>query len=135
MTQTVSPALQLRPEDDVAVLRRALVAGNSLGDGFGSVELRSNVPAGHKVALRRIAAGAPIRKYGQIIGFARAEIEPGDHVHLHNLLIRDYSRSYEFATDLRPLSPVPAGGERTFLGFNRANGRAGTRNYIAVISS
>jgi altronate dehydratase len=122
-------ALRLHPSDDVAVARRFVRKGEPLG-GF---EARRDIPQGHKVALRAVAEGRPVRKYGQIIGFATAAIEPGDHVHVHNLGVRDFGRDYEFGTDVRSF-PKPA-EERSFPGYLRPDGRVGTRNYVAVVSS
>lgn len=49
------------------------------------VTVQSNVPFGHKVALTDIAAGTPVRKYGEVIGLASANIRAGEHVHTHNV--------------------------------------------------
>lgn len=128
-------ALCLRAEDDVAVVKRALSPGAELTNGTHCITLANAVPAGHKFALRSIKEGAPLRKYGQIIGFASAEISAGQHVHSHNLVMRDFGRAYEFGTDIRPVDFYPPEQMRTFGGYLRPDGRVGTRNYIAVISS
>ncbi len=122
-------ALVLREGDDVAVARRPVRAGTAAA----GVTARGDIPAGHKIALRPVAAGAPVRKYGQVIGFAASPIEPGDHVHVHNLESRDFARKGEIGTEAPPLAPVPA--PRAFQGYLRPDGRVGTRNYVAVISS
>jgi altronate hydrolase len=93
------------------------------------------IPSGHKIALRAIAAGEPLRRYGQIIGFATQPIAPGDQVHSHNLAIGDFARDYRFCSDVQPVEYVPEAERRTFMGYPRADGRVGTRNYIAVLSS
>jgi altronate dehydratase len=124
--------LRLHPDDDVAVAVRPLPAGGSVGAG---VAAKADVPQGHKVALRAVASGAPVRKYGQIIGFAAGPIAAGEHVHVHNLRMGDFERSAGAAADLRAFEPVPAAERRTFQGYRRADGRAGTRNYVAVIST
>ncbi|MFM1768149.1 MAG: hypothetical protein RJA22_678 [Verrucomicrobiota bacterium] len=93
------------------------------------------IPAGHKIAVTALATGEPVRKYGQIIGFASGAIRPGDHVHTHNLAMGEFGRDYAFCTEARPLPPPPPGPPRTFAGYERPGGRAGTRNYLAVISS
>ena len=128
-------ALRLRPDDDVAVAKSPLTAGCEIADGPQVLCLNQDIGRGHKFAVRPLADGSIIRKYGQTIGFARGAIRPGDHVHLHNLAVRDFARDYEFGTNVRPLPPLPAGSERTFPGFLRPGGRVGTRNYVAVISS
>src|SRR3954469_12649058 len=97
--------LLLNPGDDVAVVLRE----------------RPGVPRGHKVAVRDIASGAPIRKYGQVIGVATAPIAQGDHVHTHNLGMGPHDREYAFGTDVRPVEPPPE--PAYFQGIVRADGR------------
>jgi altronate dehydratase len=128
-------ALRLRDDDDVALIKRPVKAGVELiGDAI-RLTTRRDLPAGHKMALREIGEGAPVKKYGQIIGFATGNILPGDHVHTHNLAMKDFHREYEFCVDARPVDYYPPGQMRCFQGYNRPGGRIGTRNYIAVISS
>lgn len=128
-------ALRLAVDDDVAVAKAPLKAGARLADSGGVIEIKADIGRGHKVAVRSLRDGEPVRKYGQIIGFARGDISPGDHVHLHNVSAHDFTRDHQFGTAVRPLPPLPAGGGRTFQGFPRPGGRAGARNYLAVISS
>lgn len=78
--------LRLKDDDDVAVALRALAPGATVAFADGSrVDVLAAIPAGHKIALRPVAPGAPIRKYGQTIGRASASIAPGEHVHVHNV--------------------------------------------------
>ncbi len=128
-------AVRLREEDDVAVLKRPVKAGVELIDGTEALITRRDIPAGHKIAVREIADGGAVRKYGQIIGFAQGRILPGDHVHMHNLVMRDFDRDYAFASEARAVDYYPAAKMRQFQGFSRPGGKAGTRNYVAVISS
>ena len=127
--------LRLHPEDNVGVLKRTAKAGAELHDNAGVLTLPRTVPGGHKVAIRAIEEGAPVRKYGQIIGFAKTGIARGDHVHTHNVLVKDFGRDYEFCVDARPVTLFPADQARYFQAYTRPNGRVGTRNYLAVISS
>lgn len=123
--------IRLDPDDNVVTATRALEAGQT-------VERTSTtglVPSGHKVATQSIKAGEQVRKYAQLIGFASQDIAPGDHVHTHNVAFRNTDTAYEFSTDMRPVAPVPEGDRDTFMGFRRENGRIGTRNYIAVVTS
>jgi len=127
-------AIVLRPEDDVAIAKKELPAGTILEDGPVRIEVRQDVKPGHKVARRRVSTAAPVRRYGQVIGFATQDIEAGDHVHTHNLGIGALQREYEFCTDVRPVEHYPAAAMRYFDGFKREDGRVGTRNYVAIIS-
>ncbi|MBM7066836.1 UxaA family hydrolase [Actibacterium sp. 188UL27-1] len=118
----------LDPADDVVTATRSLEAGTAV-EGTQTTTL---IPSGHKIAVRDIAIGDPIRKYAQVIGYASAAIQAGDHVHTQNVDFRATEADYEFGTDLRPVTP--ASGD-TFLGYRRDSGRVGTRNYIAIVTS
>lgn len=127
--------LRLRPDDDVAVATRDLQSGTVLRDGAGaSLEVTQSVPRGHKLAVRAVAVGQPVRKYGQVIGRATVPIAVGDHVHTHNLGMDDVAHDYEFGT-ARVRPPVPEGPRPTFRGYRRSDGRVGTRNYVAILTS
>jgi len=128
-------ALRLHPDDDVAIARVDLEPGAALAGFPADLVIQQPIPAGHKVALREIAAGQPVRRYGQIIGLAGQTILPGEWVHTHNLGVAGLDRDPAFGTDARPVRCVPEAERRTFLGYKRPDGRAGTRNYIAVLST
>src|SRR5262245_61965746 len=125
----------LRPEDDVAVAKAELAAGTILEDGPTRIEVRQDIKPGHKVARRAVATGSPVRRYGQVIGFATRDIAIGDHVHTQNLGIGELGREYEFCTDVRPVDYYPAGQMRYFDGYRREDGRVGTRNYVAIVAT
>ncbi|MBM3215348.1 altronate dehydratase [Candidatus Poribacteria bacterium] len=128
-------ALLLRLGDDVAVAREDLSAISLATPEGSEIDVRGSIPSGHKVALRNIVAGSPICKYGQTIGFAKSDIEAGSHVHVHNVGVRDFERDYNFGAEAKPVEPYAADRMRTFMGYERPDGRVGTRNYIAVIST
>lgn len=137
MTSTVrtstSPFLRLHELDNVVVARRSVSAGGEWSGDGRSVAARVPIEMGHKMAITPISAGEPLRKFGQPIGFATQQISPGDWVHLHNVGLGELHHEYEFSTDLR--EPVAPRETRTFQGYRRADGRAATRNYIAIIST
>jgi altronate hydrolase len=129
-------AVLLRPDDDVAIAKHALLPATRVRlPGGGTIQIRQPVPAAHKLALRDVEEGAPVRRYGQIIGFATRAIPAGSHVHTQNLAVADFERDYAYCTEYRPVEPVPAAERRTFRGFRRADGRVGTRNFVAVLAS
>ncbi|MFL5800374.1 MAG: UxaA family hydrolase [Roseiflexaceae bacterium] len=130
-----TPALRLHPEDDIAVALVPLAAGRQIRLDGQSLRLATAVNPGHKVALRAVAPGQPLRRYGQVIGFATRPIAPGDHVHTHNLAVGDMRLDYQFSTDVREVPYAPPAERRTFMGYRRPSGRAGTRNTIAIIST
>nr|WP_294692509.1 altronate dehydratase family protein [uncultured Friedmanniella sp.] len=129
-------ALHLADRDEVAVALRPLDRGTALSlDGSSAVVvLRSDIPQSHKFALTALPAGAQVHKYGHAIGRTTAAVVAGDHVHSHNLGMDDSGRHSELGTAhtelARPTGPTP-----TFLGYPRADGRAGTRNYLGILTS
>jgi len=126
-------AVLLHPDDNVAIARRSIPPGTSLVDGDQQWLIRQEIPSGHKLARAILSAGQPVLRYGQVIGFASRDIQPGDWVHSHNLGVGDMQR--QFDVQVVPQPPPSPSPTRTFLGFRRADGRVGTRNYIAVIST
>ncbi|BFG78938.1 altronate dehydratase family protein [Paraburkholderia terrae] len=132
MMSQATLAIKLHDIDDVLIARGALTAGTILAD-FDNLVASADIPAAHKIACRDVAQGAPVRRYGQIIGFATQPIRAGDHVHVHNVSMGDFARDYAFGEDMKQVdaATVPL----TFNGFRRADGRVATRNYIGVVST
>jgi altronate hydrolase len=128
-------AIVLHPEDDVAIAKASIPAGTVLVDGSERITVPADVRPGHKVARRGRDRGETVRRYGQVIGFATQPIGPGEHVHTHNLAVGELRQDYEVGTDVRPVDYYPPDRIRLFDGFQRADGRVGTRNYVAVIST
>jgi altronate hydrolase len=123
--------IRIHPADDVVIARQQLVGGTRLEElGITVVGL---VPPGHKIAVRPIAQGAPVRRYNQIIGTAKQPIAAGQHVHTHNLEFSSFARDYAPTTGTHPTQFVDA--PATFMGIKRADGRVATRNYIGVLTS
>jgi altronate hydrolase len=128
-----SPVIALHPDDNIVVAARNVPAGCAVAVNGQSVTAREGVELGHKLATRLIPRGAPVKKFGQTIGFASCDIVPGSWVHTHNVEVGPLSLDYAYASEIPP-EPRPITG-RTFPGYRRHDGRAGTRNYIAVIST
>ena len=129
-------AVLLHSEDAVAIAKQPLLPRTILRTATGEVRVAQMIPPGHKVALRLVAEGGEVRRYGQIIGYATREIVPGQHVHSHNLSVGEgLELDYAHASEHRPVELVPEAERRTFLGFRRPDGRVGTRNFVAVLAS
>lgn len=129
-------AIRLHPDDNVAIVRRMLLHGMTLRlEDDTLLTIQDTIPPGHKLALRGVAVGEALRRYGQFIGAATKPIQPGSHVHAHNLSVAAYAKDYAIGVDVKPVAFVPTEQRRTFMGYLRADGRVGTRNTIAVISS
>jgi altronate hydrolase len=127
-----APLLRLSPADQVAVALSAIASGTPLGP-FSSAAAANDIPAGHKVALASIAEGAEVFRLGQPIGLAARAIAAGEHVHIHNLSYPG-SLADPKITVARRANPMQK-EVPTFLGFRRADGRVGTRNYIGVLTT
>ena len=125
------PYVTLDDADNVGVAIRRI----NTGEEIGGLTAKTDIPKGHKIALSGIADGTPLIKYAQTIGYATEQIEPGDHVHVHNTGFRNTEHNYDFCSDIRPLDPVTEPDAATFQGYRRANGKVGTRNYIGVLTS
>jgi altronate hydrolase len=125
---TMPATLRARDNDTAATALRALSIGEAVE---GSVTVREPIAAGHKVALRDIAAGEAVIKLGQSIGRASADIAAGAHVHVHNVAFAGGADPAVAATRLTDPARRPA----SFSGIVRADGRVATRNYIGVLTS
>jgi altronate hydrolase len=132
-TATVNnaPTIRIHPADNVVIARRQLLGGTRLEDE--GVTVIGLIPPGHKVAVQAIAAGAPVRRYNQIIGSAKQAIAAGQHVHSHNLEFSSFARDYQASLGAQPTAFVDT--PATFQGYVRADGRVATRNYIGVLTS
>ena len=126
--------IRLHEDDNIAIARAQLATRQHLKVNGLEITVKDPVPAGHKVALKSISEGEQVLRYGQMIGLASTNIEAGQHVHIHNLAFEEHSSEYVFpekdAALPPPLEPVP-----TFMGYQRSDGRVGTRNYIAVVAA
>ncbi|WP_165073965.1 UxaA family hydrolase [Paludisphaera rhizosphaerae] len=133
-TATTMPrAVLLRRDDDVAVASAPIPAGAEIKVEGVALTALDPIGLGHKIAVHDLQKGSPVRKYGQVIGFASERIAAGSCVHVHNLRAELFERDYAFAQERsteHPLDPA-----RTFRGYLRPDGRVGTRNYIAVVST
>ncbi len=131
MLQAADLTIRLHPDDDVVIARVEIPAGTLLAKE--KVHATARIPAGHKVAVRAVASGHPVRRYNQIIGFATSDIPAGEHVHVHNLAMGAFDRDYAFCEGVKPtdFAREPA----TFMGIRRADGRVATRNYIGILTS
>ncbi len=123
--------LKLHDRDNVVIALRDLPAGTRIQRG--SVTLSTAVPTGHKISISALQPGAPVLKYGQIIGQASMGIAPGDHVHSHNLGMGDHKQDYGFASAVA--AHPKAQQTAHFQGYQRPDEQVGTRNYLGILTS
>ena len=123
--------LRLHASDNVVVSTRIV----DKAEHWDGVAATARIMRGHKMAAQAIPKGEPIRKFGQIIGFAKTDIAAGDWVHEHNVEMGALSHDYAFAEAAKPVAILPEDQRATFQGFRRKNGKVGTRNYIGIMTS
>tara|TARA_B110000879_G_C11180279_1_gene517931 strand:- start:2643 stop:4148 length:1506 start_codon:yes stop_codon:yes gene_type:complete len=123
--------LTLHPQDNVAVALADISAGET--DNIAGVKALQAVKQGHKIAVKPIAAGQNVLRYGQTIGQATADIAAGEHVHVQNLGMGEHTSDYAHATEAKLLLALP--DMRTFNGYHRADRSVGTRNYLGILTS
>ena len=124
-------AVRIATQDNVAVALTKIEKGECLQVGNVEVTACEEIPQGHKIALRDIAAAENIIKYGYPIGHATCAIRSGCWVHTHNLQTNLKGEvEYVYEPQVRDLNPQPA---QTFTGYLRKDGRAGIRNEIWII--
>lgn len=114
-------------KDNVGIALAALDAGETPAD----VTLSAPIAAGHKFALAPLTKGCRVIKLGHAIGIASTDIAAGDHVHTHNLAFAGHADRSNMGTEL----VQPAAHDAVFKGFRRTDGRVGTRNAIAILTS
>lgn len=119
-----SPLLRLHGTDNVVVATRIIEKGETLE----GITAQAKIMRGHKMASVKIANGEPIRKFGQIIGFAKSDIAPGEWVHEHNVIMGELAHDYAFAQAAKTEEVLPENQRATFQGYRRKNGKVGTRN-------
>lgn len=105
-------ALLLDSADNCVVAIEPVMAGDEVIFEGGSLTAQSSIALGHKLAIRPVAAGAKVTKYGASIGSARVAIAKGEHIHSHNLA-SDYIVGFHFEAagaatqETPPLLPLP----------------------------
>ena len=119
--------IHIHPEDNVAVALHPIAAGTQ----FMGVSAKTDIPQGHKMALKALAENDQVMKYGFSIGHAIASVEPGEWIHTHNMKT-NLSGEIEYTYTPKIQHPAPQ-QPATFRGFRRKDGKVGIRNEIWII--
>jgi altronate hydrolase len=127
------PVLLLNPADPLVVATRDLAVGEALG--LGDITPSEPIGRGHKLAIKPIESGAPVRKLGQVIGIATKEIAPGQHIHVHNVEFRPSTADHAIGAHRSNMTVLPEDQAATFQGIVRPDGSVATRNYIGVLTT
>ncbi|HYL75831.1 MAG TPA: galactarate dehydratase [Bryobacteraceae bacterium] len=126
--------IKTHPSDNVAIIVNpdGLAAATQFGDGL---TLKESIPQAHKVALRDLQGGDPVRRYGQIIGFATRPIAVGSWVHEDAIELPRPPALGELPLATDPPAPQPALTGYTFEGFRNADGSVGTKNILGITTT
>ena len=103
---SIPRALRLNADDNVVIAVDEIKQGDAPANAPMAAQ---RVPRGHKMATVKIETGEPIRKFGQIIGFASEPIAPGHWVHTNNCVMHDFARDYHFSEGARNEEILPVG--------------------------
>ena len=128
-----SNAILLNDKDNIIIALDNMKA-NTFLEGF-DITLDTPILSGQKIAKVDIVKDQPIYKYGTIIGFADTDLSKGQVLTNSNVVFKEFGREHEYCSKYLPTRFVNSSSERTFSGFKRTDGRVGTRNFIAVIST
>jgi altronate hydrolase len=132
MTES-TPSIRLHTDDNVVIARKDIPAGAPVSSG--ELKTLDKIGSGHKIAVKPIGKDEAIRRYGQIIGFANQPIAAGAHIHTHNCVMADFARDYAPSSETKPTAYFNDPERANFKGYRRKNGKSGTRNYLAVLTS
>ncbi len=123
--------LKINQQDNVVVALQALKAGETIQVEGQTIPVLTDITAGHKIAVKAIAQGEQIIKYGFPIGTAAVNISAGEWVHTHNTKTRlGDLLEYTYEPDLKPLTSVKP---KTFQGYRRKDGKVGIRNEVWIV--
>lgn len=123
--------LKLNPADNVVVAVEPL----GLGARVDGIDVLDSILPGHKIAVKSIAVGERVIKYGQVIGYASEAIGVGRHVHTHNLEFRKSRPEHHVGDGIKTIDYLADADKKLFEGYDRGNGQFGTRNFIAILTS
>ena len=126
-------AIILNQEDNIIIA----IGNMNAGQYLKTFDLTIDAPilSGQKIAKVDIAQNDAIYKYGTIIGFADSNIFKGQVLTNANVVFKEFSRDHDYCSKYQPTRFVNSSSERTFMGYKRVDGRVGTRNFIAVVST
>lgn len=123
--------LVIHPSDNVGVALHPIAKGETVEAHGVSITAAEEITAGHKMAIKPIAKGEDVVKYGYPIGFAQADIAPGQWVHTQNIKTKLNDKlTYSYQPNAKPAKPQTP---KTFEGYVREDGRVGVRNEIWII--
>ena len=124
--------IRINPLDNVIIALKDFSKGEYIDVDGSKIEIRNDVPRGHKIAVAEICDGGDIIKYGAPIGHATTAILPGDNVHIQNTKTNlSGTICYKFS---QRLNELPYQNQSlTYKGYKRKNGDVGIRNELWIV--
>lgn len=134
-TSLTDKTIIIHPNDNVCVAKATIGKDTLLQSNGTSLLVTQTVNPGHKIALRGIASGETVLRYGEVIGVATSAIPEGSTVHNHNMIPDKRGRQKTTQIDPKPIQLLPPSKVPNFQGYQREWGGVGTRNYVVVLST
>ena len=126
-------ALCLNDNDNILITLKNMNSGIVLNK-FG-IKTDSPALSGQKIAKIDIRKDDPIFKYGTVIGFADSNLKKGQVLTNKNVLFKEFNREHNYCSKYKPTNYIENNLQKSFMGYKRQDGRVGTRNYIAIVST
>ena len=126
-------ALCLNHNDNILITLKNINSGVVLNK-FG-IKTDSPALSGQKIAKIDIKKDTPILKYGTVIGFADSNLKKGQVLTNKNVLFKEFNREHNYCSKYKPTNYIENNLQKSFMGYKRQDGRVGTRNYIAIVST
>ena len=126
-------ALCLHDNDNILITLKNLNSGMVLNE-YG-ITMDAPALSGQKIARFDIEKDDPIIKYGTVIGFADSNIKKGQVLTNKNVLFKEFNREHNYCSKYKPTNYIENNLQKSFMGYKRQDGRVGTRNYIAIVST
>ncbi len=126
--------VKIREEDNVVIAVKDIPAGTQVMEGLTA---NQDIPQAHKIALCHIPAGGEIIRYGVVLGYAINDIKKGDWINEHMLDLPESPSvdHMEFGTNLVKMEDLPDPTRTTWMGYKNAEGPAGTRNLLGIVTT
>ena len=126
--------VKIKDQDNVVVVVQDTAEGTEIMEGLVA---NQDIPQAHKVALEDIPAGGEIIRYGVVLGYAVQAIKKGDWINEHMLELPESPsvENMQYGTNLVPMEELPVPTRTTWMGYKNAEGPAGTRNLLGIVTT
>jgi len=124
--------IKINPVDNVVIALKDFTAGEKLVVDGRELEIKNDIPKGHKIAVLAIGENEDIIKYGAPIGHATQNITAGEHIHVQNLKT-NLSGTIDYSFDQKLNELNISKRDLTFQGYKRGNGKSGVRNELWIV--